>query len=537
MPCVPAPMNVAGYVFRFAQGLAGDRAAITTAMGSVTYREFAGRVLRFAGALRGRGVRPGDRVTLYLRSSQEFFEAFFATLSLGAGVVPVNSALHPAEIAYIVGDSSSAIVVQDGYFGSTLRGELRDIGIDVPVVVTGGLSDKEYDYESWMSAATPIDRYVDVTDDQVAWLFYTSGTTGRPKGVTWTHTTLQTMILSLLADVFPALAPTDVFLHVAPLTHGSGMLGMAPWARGARSVIAPPGSFHGAETLDLIERERITHISFMAPLQLTRLTEAARDGRYDLSRLRTIAYGGAPISGADLRRAVEVFGDRLAQLYAQGECLTTTTCLSGADHLRGLTEPDLLVSSGRVRTGVDVRIVDQAGAVLGPGGVGEVAVRGQIVMRGYWNQLEATATTVRDGWLHTGDVGRMDDDGFLYLLDRSNDVIVSGGMNIYPREVEEVIAAIDGVAEVCVVGIPDDKWGEGVHAIVVADESRVTEADIERACLAKLARFKRPRSTEFRAALPSNAYGKVLRRELREEFWAGLDRRIGGGRSSHEMDT
>jgi long-chain acyl-CoA synthetase len=353
-------------------------------------------------------------------------------------------------------------------------------------------------------------------------LFYTSGTTGRPKGATLTNRNLLLMSLSYYADI-DAVLPQDSILHAAPLSHGSGLYGLPHVARGAVSVVPPSGSAGGEEIAALLRRWPGLSF-FAAPTMVKRLAGDAAMAAADLSQLKTIIYGGAPMYLADLEDALELFGPRLAQIYGQGETPMTITALSKADHA-DRDHPrwrDRLQSVGLPRTDVEVRVVDDDDRALPAGEIGEIVVRGDVVMAGYWNQPEATAETLRGGWLHTGDVGSFDDDGYLTLRDRSKDLIISGGMNIYPREVEEALLQHAGVVSVAVVGRPDPEWGEAIVAFVVPADGGAPPPveELDRACLDRIARYKRPKDYRFVEGLPTNNYGKVVKRELQERLRA-----------------
>jgi long-chain acyl-CoA synthetase len=371
-----------------------------------------------------------------------------------------------------------------------------------------------------LTAADPL-PLTDRASDDPAWLFYTSGTTGRPKGATLTHGNLLMASLSYYADIGP-VAAEDCVLHAAPLSHGSGLYGLPHVAKGATSVFPESGALDGPELLSLLGRWKGMSF-FAAPIMVTRLAGDPALTGADLSGLKTIVYGGAPMYLADLEQALETFGPRLSQIYGQGETPMTITGLSMADHA-DRDHPRWqarMQGVGFPRTDVEVRVVDLDGRQLPPGEPGEVVVRGRVVMAGYWNQPEETAETLRGGWLHTGDVGSFDDDGFLTLHDRSKDLIISGGMNIYPREVEEALMTHPGVRSVAVVGRHDPEWGESVVAFVVVDDPAPTAEDLDRTCLERIARYKRPKEYHFVEALPTNNYGKVLKRELRQRFTDG----------------
>ncbi len=366
------------------------------------------------------------------------------------------------------------------------------------------------------------------TPNDVAWLFYTSGTTGRPKGAMLTHRNLMNMTASYLADV-DRIAPGDGILHAAPMSHGSGIYVLPHVAKGAVQVIPPSGGFDVPEVLDLIAAWPGLSM-FAAPTMVKRLAEHPATARADLRNLKTIVYGGGPMYLADLEKAHDVFGHKLAQIYGQGESPMTITALDKASHAE-TSHPryrERLASVGTPQLSVEVRIADADGTTLQTGQPGEVLVRGDAVMRGYWKDPEATSAALRDGWLWTGDMGSMDQDGYLTLRDRSKDLIVSGGSNIYPREVEEVLLQHAAVAEVSVVGRPDAEWGEVVVAFIApAQGMRPDPAVLDAHCLEYIARYKRPREYQFLATLPKNNYGKVLKTALRKRLMTRKEDRCG----------
>ncbi len=440
----------------------------------------------------------------------EYLEAQFAAWHAGLVAVPVNARLHREEVAYVLEHSGTSVVVTDDEHLDVV-GPLLDRldGLRAVVVAPG---------PEWERlAAEPPHPLVEQASSDPAWLFYTSGTTGRPKGATLTHGNLLMASLSYFADIAP-VAARDSVLHAAPLSHGSGLYGLPHVAQGAVSVFPASGALGGAELAALLGRWPGLSF-FAAPIMVTRLAADPALTGADLTGLKTIIYGGAPMYLADLEQALATFGPRLAQIYGQGETPMTITALSVADHAES-DHPrwrQRMQGVGFPRTDVEVRVVDADDAALPPGEAGEVVVRGGVVMAGYWEQPEATAETLRGGWLHTGDVGSLDEDGYLTLHDRSKDLIISGGMNIYPREVEEALMTHPGVRSVAVVGRPDPEWGESVVAFVVAgdDERPPSVEDLDRACLERIARFKRPKEYHLVEALPTNNYGKVLKRELR----------------------
>ncbi len=479
-----------------------------------TWAAFARRTARIATAFRHDfALTPGSRVAIVMRNRPEYLEALFGIWHAGLVAVPVNARLHRNEIAYILGHSGSALLVTDDDHVDDVGTLVEEIGSLESVVVAPSAAWERLTTETAVSSIPIVER----TGDDPAWLFYTSGTTGRPKGATLTNRNLLMMTLSYFADIDPVL-PTDCIVHAAPLSHGSGLYGLPHIARGALSVVPASGGVGGEEIAALLARW--SGVSFFAaPTMVKRLAADPAIVAADLSNLKTIIYGGAPMYLADLEDALAVFGPRLAQIYGQGETPMTITALSKAHHAER-SHPRWRARMGSVgfaRTDVEVRIVDDNDQEVAAGEIGEVIVRGDVVMAGYWNEAVGTAEVLRHGWLHTGDVGSLDADGCLTLRDRSKDLIISGGMNIYPREVEEVLLRHPGVRAVAVVGRPDPEWGETVVAFVVSTVDAVpTVEELDTTCLAHIARFKRPKEYRFVEALPTNNYGKVVKRELRE---------------------
>jgi long-chain acyl-CoA synthetase len=349
----------------------------------------------------------------------------------------------------------------------------------------------------------------EVKPDEAAWLFYTSGTTGVPKGAVLTHRNLLFQTHAYFADI-DKLAANDAVLHPAPLSHGSGCYALPHFAAGAVNVIPESGHFEPEEIFELLDHWHGASF-FAAPTMVVRLlaSPAARSPQH----LKTLIYGGAPMYVADSLRAIELFGQRLYQLYGQGEAPMTITGLPQELHQPALL--DKLSSCGFARTGCEVKIFDDAERELPEGEIGEIVTRSDCIMAGYWKNPEATRKALRGGWLHTGDVGSMDAAGFLTIRDRSKDMIISGGSNIYPREIEEVLLTHPAIAECSVVGRPHAEWGEEVVAFVVARQKIPTD-ELDQLCLDNIARFKRPREYRFVEALPKNNYGKILKTELRK---------------------
>lgn len=492
--------------------LDGDRPAILEGTHlRATHAEWAARSAGLAQRLRHAGLQPGDRVVLFMRNHPRYLEILWGLWWAGLVAVPVNAKLHPAEVEWIIDNSQArwAFLTRD-VAPDALHGLERQIDADSPE------ADALLAPEPTGELPPPIERQ----PDDLAWLFYTSGTTGRPKGVMLTHRNLMTMGLTYFVDV-DAVAPDDAIVYGAPMSHGCGLYAIPHLMAGARHIVPVSGGVDPAELYAL--GWALGPLStFAAPTIVKRLvdhTEAHGLTPADAARaFKTIVYGGAPMYLADIRRALRVMGPRFVQIYGQGETPMVGTalsrrCMSQSDHPRHLQR---LASVGTAQTPVQLRVADEQGRSLPPGETGEVLVCGDTVTAGYWRNPTASAAALRDGWLWTGDVGCLDTEGFLTLKDRSKDLLISGGSNIYPREVEEVLLTAPGVAEVAVVGAPDTEWGEVVVAFVVPNPGAdLKEAALDAHCLAHIARFKRPKRYVFVDALPKNHYGKVLKTELR----------------------
>jgi long-chain acyl-CoA synthetase len=496
-------MNIALWLHR--AGLAApERPAI--GLGSRvrrTYGAFAERAARLAGALRTRcGLAAGDRVVIAAKNSPDYLDVLYGIWHAGLVAVPANAKLHGAEFGYIIAQSGARVC----FASSDVEAEIAP---HAPpnlerLIAIGGTG-----YDALLGA-DPIE-VAPRADDDLAWLFYTSGTTGRPKGAMLTHRNLARMSQAYAAEV-DAIAPGEAILHAAPMSHGSGLYIAAHVMRMAVNVAPESGAFDPDEVFRLIDAWPRASM-FGAPTMIKRLV--AHRGDCNLANIRTIIWGGGPMYVEDARAALERFGPRLAQIYGLGESPMTITTLSrqdvaDRDHPRWLAR---LASAGRPFAGVEVMIADAGDRPLPQGEAGEVLARSDVVMAGYWQNAEASAATLRGGFLHTRDVGAFDADGYLTLKDRSNDMIVSGGSNIYPREVEEVLLRHADVREVSVIGRPDREWGEVVVAYVVGGAS---PAALDALCFDHIARFKRPKDYVFVEALPKNNYGKILKTELRK---------------------
>ncbi len=509
-------MNLAAHLARAAR-LWPQRPAL--ASGTAVVADWAGmqaRVARLAGALRGRlGLRPGDRVALQMRNSPVYAELLYACWHAGLAAVPINAKLHPREIAYIFDHSGALAAFVSGDLAEAAAAAKADAQSPVRIVAAEGA---EF---AALATAEPTGM-AETAPDDLAWLFYTSGTTGRPKGAMLTHRNLLAMAMSYFIDVDPPLAAGPgssggCLVHAAPMSHGSGLYIIPHVIQGGCQVVPESGQFDPPEIFELLGTWRDVSM-FAAPTMVKRLVDHPGGAVAKADHLRVIAFGGAPMYVADLKAAIGRFGFRFAQLYGQGESPMTITGMTRAmiEDAYRQGRDDRLGSAGVAQSVVQVRVADAEDRELPAGEAGEILVHGDAVMRGYWRNEEATRAALRGGWLHTGDVGSFDDDGFLTLLDRSKDLIISGGSNIYPREVEEVLLRHPRIAEVSVVGAPDPEWGERVVAFVVCRGGEaIAPEELDRLCLDHIARFKRPKEYRFLDRLPKNNYGKVLKTELR----------------------
>ena len=497
-------MNVAQWLARGAQRW-GARPALFNGTECVAdYAGFHDRAARLAGWLTARGIARGDRVGIFLGNTPDYLVIQYGVWLIGAAVVPINARLHPRETDWILEDAQAVLCFVSS---QTVPGLEERHGCDLVEIGT----------DQWRTIfdmpANPV--VTDCAEQDLAWLFYTSGTTGHPKGVTITHRMLREMALSYFADV-DAVTNRDTALYAAPMSHGAGLYNLMHVLAGARHVVPESGGVDPQEILDLAEHHGRVHM-FCAPTIVKRLTDyAAATGR-DGKGLRSIVYGGAPMYGADIERALDVFGPVFLQIYGQGECPMCITALS-RDEIADRTHENWrarLASVGRAQSVTEIRISGPDGAPLPSGQTGEILVRGGAVMPGYWRNEQATRATIRNGWMATGDMGFLDNEGYLTLKDRSKDLIISGGNNIYPREVEEVLLTHPNVSEAAVVGVPHRDWGEEVVAFVVAGAG-FDPAALDQRCLDTIARYKRPKRYVEIAELPKNNYGKVLKTELRD---------------------
>ncbi|CAK9888989.1 MULTISPECIES: class I adenylate-forming enzyme family protein [Pseudomonas] len=501
-------MNIAHWLRDAAQRWP-RRAALFEGVREVAdYQAFAAQARACALQLRHEyGIVPGERVALLMKNSCGYLELLYAIWWSGAVAVPINSKLHPLEAAWIVDNAGARLVYTDDgqVFDSTcLPAGCRELA--APALAH--------------QQPLPGDELLEPhprQDTDLAWLFYTSGTTGRSKGVMLSHGNLIAMSLCYPLDVDP-VAAQDAVVYAAPMSHGAGLYNFIHVRCGARHVVPASRGFQATELFELAQE--LGQVSlFAAPTMVKRMVDQARQQGYDGAGIKTIVYGGAPMYLADLNQALDTFGPRLVQIYGQGECPMSISALSRetiADREQA-DWPLIAASVGRAHACSEVRVLDTAGQPLTSGEPGQIAVRGAAVMQGYWNNPQASREALVDGWLLTGDIGFFNEQGYLTLTDRSKDVIISGGSNIYPREVEEVLMQHPEVFEVCVVGEADAEWGESVVAFVVLrSPERLDAQALNQWFLARMASFKKPKKYLFCPELPKNSYGKILKTRLRQ---------------------
>jgi fatty-acyl-CoA synthase len=503
--------------------------------GDAVVYEFEGRQTSFAqfdvvtnqvaNALKAQGVKPRERIAYLGKNSDVYFELLMGAIKANVVMAPVNWRLAGPEIAFIVEDCKAPVL----FVGPEFTGLIDKIRPQLPSVrtfiATESAAPGFLNYTAWRDAQSSDDPKVDIGRKDIAIQLYTSGTTGKPKGAMLSHANFLNLV-EAGKDERPdwnKWTEDDVSLVAMPIFHigGSGW-GVMGLYHGAKGVIAR--EFDPTRILDFFEQSGITKL-FMVPAAMQFVVRQPRARQVDFSRLKYMLYGASPIPAALLKECIEVFKCGFVQMYGMTETTGTIVALPPEDHIEGL---DRMRSAGKALPGIELAILDVNGNRLPPGEVGEIATRSGSNMAGYWNLPEATARTLgADGWLRTGDAGYMDKDGYLYIHDRIKDMIISGGENIYPAEVESAICDHPDVAEAAVIGIPDEKWGEAVKAFVVTKQGKsATASDIINFTRERIAGFKTPKSVDFIDALPRNPSGKILRRHLRDPYWEGKDRHV-----------
>ena len=492
----------------------------------MTYREAAAESNRLANAFVSAGLQLGDRVAFLSKNSVDYAIVYFGASKAGVVPVPLNYRLAPGEWSYIINDSQAKMLIAADEYESAvgdIRNELKTVEQFVSIDGAGG-SGWEH-YRGWVAGQPDTPPELRVTDEDDVYQMYTSGTTGRPKGAVLTHGAVTANMVQIFTSLEGKMG--ERYLIVAPMYHAAAAITTfnCVYAGGCLCI---QEDFNPVEVVRALSQDTIG-LAMLVPAMIQACLVMVPDvAERAYEELRMIVYGASPIAEQTLRRAIDVFKCDFTQAYGMTETTASLTFLSAADHKRALTEqPELLLSAGQPILGTELRIVDEEDKPVSGGSIGEIIARGPQLMRGYWNLPDESAEALRGGWMHTGDAGTMDDEGYIYIQDRVKDMIVSGGENVYPRVVEEVLFQHPAIADAAVIGVPDPQWGEAVKAIIVLREgASATDEEVMHFCRGKLGDFERPRSVEFVSELPRNPSGKVLKRELREPYWKGQKRRV-----------
>lgn len=504
-------MNV-GYLLTRSAYYFPERIAFVIEGQPITYHELNKRVNRLANALLSLGLQKGDRVGLLFHNSLAYLESYLALYKAGLVWVRLNARLHPAELRAMIEDAGAKVLIHGPEFEETVY------KIDPQISwIISKQRDSGIDYDSFLEKGSAAEPNVEVRLDDLSDLWYTSGTTGQPKGIMISHRNILTCTLLLLSDVYD-ITQEDQLLTVGALSHAGSVRVLPFMIRGAKNYLH--SHYDPEKIFKEVESSGVTDLSTV-PTMLIGLMDHPERHRYDLRSLKRITYAGAPMPVERIKEALEIFGPILDQSYGQAESIITITHLSRHEHITN-NDPvreRRLSSTGREYPGVQVKIVDENDHTLLPGEIGEVITRSDLVMRGYWNQPDKTEEVLRGGWLHTGDIGYLDEDGYLYLVDRKHDKIITGGLNVYPREVEEILSKHPSVSQVAVFGVSDPFWGEAINAAVVLREgAKASEEELIEFSKRYLAGYKRPKKIYLVEDLPKNLYGKVLRKELKKRF-------------------
>lgn len=515
-------IRVVADIPRVQAGIRPDKVAVVFRNSETTFAQLDERASRVANGLIGEGLRPETRIALLDKNSDSFFEILFGAAKANTVLTAVNWRLASAEMTYIINDAMAEILFVGEEFFPHIEQILSDLKTVKKIIALGGSRDGWELYEEWRERQTDADPMLEIAGSDVAVQLYTSGTTGNPKGAQLTNDNFLALI-PVAIRMWGKWSSEDANLVCMPLYHigGTGW-GLFGFYIGALSAITRETS--PVEILQVIERHKVTK-TFFVPALILFLLQSPEIQATDLSSLELIVYGASPIPSDLLRSAMKVFKCGFAQVYGLTETTGAFTYLPPEEHDPNGNER--MRSCGKPYEGIDVRVVDAEGRSLPAGEVGEIVCRSPQVMKGYWNLPDATASAIRDGWFYTGDAGYFDEEGYLYIHDRLKDMIISGGENIYPAEVESAIFSHPAVADVAVIGVPDEKWGEAVKAIIVKKPgAEVKEEDIIAFARDRMAHYKAPRSVDFVESLPRNPSGKILKRELRKPYWEGRNRQV-----------
>ncbi|MFC1894204.1 long-chain-fatty-acid--CoA ligase [Chloroflexota bacterium] len=492
-----------------------------------TFKQYGERTNRLRSALNEMGIEKGDRIAIIGNNSNQLFEVLAAAISSGTIFVPLNVNYKGNELLYLLNDSGAKVLFLEREYYEVISSIRLQAKTVKHLICLDNDCPGTSNYEILLTRNYPSPPAIDIEENDPACIIYTSGTTGFPKGVVHTHKSLLCHMRKL--NKILQVRPEQVMLNVMPPFHYGGTFGfiVACHLAGCTSVLLE--KFRTAETLETIEREGINGL-IMVPSMIIFMLDALKSKKYDLSSLETVFYVGSPMPVERLKEAVEVFPKGVfIQFYALTEGSGVAALTREEHKLETERDRNILGSCGKVRfyPRENIRLVDDEGRQVPVGQPGEITLRGELVMKEYWNKPEETSETIIDGWLHTGDIGKFDDEDYLYIIDRRKDMIIRGGENIYPREIEEVLYQHPAILEACVIGIPDEKRGEEVKAVIVLQNgAKASEADLITYCEERLARHKVPKSIDFIKELPKNPTGKILKRELRDRYWKGINRKI-----------
>ncbi|MFG1346653.1 acyl-CoA synthetase [Xanthobacter autotrophicus DSM 431] len=508
-------MNLSHFLRQAARRLP-EHIAFVEGARTLTWAQMDARVDAMAAELVARGIAKGDRILVQSKNCLEMFESMFATFRIGAVWVPTNFRQTPSEVAYLASASGATAMICHRDFPEHVVAARAEAPA-ISTVIAIGAADFGPDYDALVAARLGEKvRVADVEHDDPCWFFFTSGTTGRPKAAVLTHGQMAFVITNHLCDLMPGTTEADAALVVAPLSHGAGVHQLVQVARGVKTVLLPSERFDAAEAWQLIETWRVTNM-FTVPTITKLLTEHPSVDQFDHSSLRYVIYAGAPMYREDQKFALKKLGKVLVQYFGLGEVTGNITVLPPRLH-EAEDGPNVRIGTcGFERTGIEVQIQNDAGEEVQPFETGEICVCGPAVFAGYYDNPEANAKSFRDGWFRTGDLGHMDNEGFVYITGRASDMYISGGSNVYPREVEEKVLTHPAVAEVAILGVPDAMWGEvGVAVCVLREGASLTEEELVAFLDGKVARYKLPRRVHFWEALPRSAYGKITKKMVRE---------------------
>lgn len=492
---------------------------------SITYQQANEQINRIANGLINKGLQKGDRIALLAKNCLEYALFYYAAAKAGVVPVPLNFRLAAPEWSYIINDAEAKLIIASNHYLTGIDSVRNDLPTVTSFIVLGDEQEGWQAYDQWLASeiTSPPNRTIEETDE--VYQMYTSGTTGHPKGAVLIHKAVTANILQFSAVINYQIG--ERFLIVTPLYHAAAAISTFICIHFGGTLFILE-DFHPLEVVKALSEHRIFNAALVPAMIQACLVHVPNIATYDFSSLKYLCYGASPISEQTLRQALTVFKCSFVQIYGMTETTVAITGLLAEHHLTALAQkPQLLLSAGRPLPATEIRIVDEEDNPLPQGSTGEIIARGPQLMQGYWHKPEATAEALRGGWMHTGDAGYLDEQGFLYIQDRVKDMIVSGGENVYPRVIEDVLFQHSAIADTAVIGVPDKQWGETVKAIVVLRAgATATAEEILAFCRTKLGGFECPTSVDFMEMLPRNPSGKVLKRQLREPYWQGYTRRI-----------